>query len=64
MYIFLQQGIKEFKTGLQGQVVMVKTLGLFIKELVFGEESNDILKKWNWAGPMCSIYCLHIRISM
>lgn len=37
MYIFLQQGIKEFKTGLQGQVVTVKTLVLFIKELVFWE---------------------------
>lgn len=38
MYIFLQQRIKKFKIGLQKQVVKVKTLGLFIKELVF----------WGW----------------
>jgi len=35
VYVFLQQGIKKFKTGSLGQVVKVKTLGLFIKELMF-----------------------------
>lgn len=52
--IFLQQGISEFRIVLLEQVGKVKTLGLFIKELVKVDEGNDVLKKWNRAGLMCS----------
>lgn len=38
VYIFLLQGIGEFKTALQRQVVTVQNIGLFNKELVF----------WGW----------------
>lgn len=52
--IFLQQEISEFRIVLLEQVGKVKTLGLFIKELVKVDEGNDVLKKWNRAGLMCS----------
>lgn len=67
--IFLQQGISEFRIVLLEQVGKVKTLGLFIKELVKVDEGNDVLKKWNRAGALIIIMCsyslhiLHLRVT-
>lgn len=48
--LFLQQRITEFKSVSFEQV---KTVGLFIKELMKIDEGNNILKKLCWADLMC-----------